>query len=132
MVCLDTTFLVDLLRRKPEAEEKLRVLIRRSDSPCITVITVGELFYGAYKSKNAEKEKIKINQALGGFLILEMSAVGAEKFGQLLSALDDSGQRVNDRDVLIAAIAISKGEHVVVTRNAKDFARIPEIVVESY
>ena len=132
MVCLDTTFLVDLLRRKLEAEKKLNILMRRSDSPCVTVVTVAELFYGAYKSENAEKEKIKINQALSGFLVLEMNEQGAEKFGQLLSALDKCGQRVNDRDVLIAAIAISKGEHIVVTRNAKDFAKIPEIVVESY
>ncbi len=132
MVCLDTTFLIDLLRRKLDAEKKLSILMRRSDRPCVTVITVGELYYGAYKSENAEKEKIKINQVLNGFLILEMNEYGAEKFGQLLGALDKGGQMVNDRDVLIAAIAISKGEHVIVTRNAKNFERIPEIAVESY
>ncbi len=124
--------MIDLLHKKPEAEKKLSSLIKRSDGPCVSVITVGELFYGAYKSKNVEKEKVKISQVLSGFLILEMNEKGAEKFGQLLSVLDKSGQKTNDRDVLIAAIAISKGERIIVTRNAKDFVRIPEIAAESY
>ena len=80
MVCLDTTFLIDLLRKKPEAERKLSALIKRSDGPCVTVVTIGELFYGAYKSKNVEREKEKINGVLRGFLILEMNEHGAEKF----------------------------------------------------
>ena len=130
MVCLDTTFLIDLLRKKPEAEKKLSNLTKRSDGPCITVITVGELFYGAYKSKNVEREKEKITDVLRGLLILEMNEVGAEKFGQILSLLDQTGQKTSDRDVLIAAIAISKGENIIVTRNAKDFSKIPEIAVE--
>lgn len=130
MVCLDTTFLIDLLRKKPEAEKKLSSLMKRSDGPCVTVISVGELFYGAYKSKNVEREKEKITDVLSGLLILEMNEYGAEKFGQILSALDQTGQKTNDRDILIAAIAISKGENIIVTRNAKDFSKIPEIAVE--
>ena len=132
MVCLDTTFLIDLLRKKPEAEKKLSSLMKRSDAPSVAVVTLGELFYGAYKSKNVEMEKEKINGVLGGLLMLELDAYGAEKFGQLLASLDQDGQKINDRDVLIAAIAMSKHENVIVTRNSKDFEKIPGIVVESY
>ena len=132
MVCLDTTFVIDLLRKNPAAEEKLRTLAKRNDSPCVTVVTVGELFYGAYKSKNVEAEKEKVRGALSGFVILEMNERGAEKFGQILGTLDKSGQKINDRDVMIAAIAMSKGENVLVTRNKKDFDKIPGIVVETY
>jgi len=132
MVCLDTTFVIDLLRKNPAAEEKLAILAKRNDSPCATVVTVGELFYGAYKSKHVEAEKEKVREALSGFVILEMNEHGAEKFGQILSTLDKSGQKINDRDVMIAAIAISKGEDVLVTRNKKDFDKIPGILVETY
>ena len=83
-------------------------------------------------SKNVEREKEKITGILSCLLILEMNEHGAEKFGQILSTLDKMGQKTNDRDVLIAAIAISKGENTILTRNAKDFAKIPEISVESY
>ena len=132
MVCLDTTFMIDLLHKNPEAEKKLSSLIKGSDNPCTTVITVGELFYGAYKSRNTEEEKQNVKRALSGFLILEMNERGAEKFGQILGTLDKNGQKINDRDVMIAAIAMSKGENTVVTRNKKDFERIPNLTVLSY
>jgi tRNA(fMet)-specific endonuclease VapC len=132
MVCLDTTFLIDLLHKNPAAEKKLSSLVKESDGPSTTVMTIAELFYGAYKSKNIAAEKEKIKQVLSGFLILEMNERGAEKFGQILSALDKNGQKISDRDLMIAAIALSKGENVIVTRNRKDFDRIPDIVVQTY
>ena len=132
MVCVDTTFLIDLLHKNPAAEKKLISLSKRIDGPSVTVITLGELFYGAYKSNNAEKEKEKTREALSGFLILEMNEQGAERFGEILGILDKRGQKINDRDVMIAAIAISKGEHSIVTRNKKDFERIPGLAVETY
>ncbi len=33
---------------------------------------------------------------------------------------------------MIAAIAMSKGENKIVTRNKKDFERIPDLTVETY
>jgi len=58
--------------------------------------------------------------------------MNVELFGQILGTLDKSGQKINDRDVMIAAIAMSKGENVIVTRNRKDFDRIPGLVTETY
>lgn len=132
MVCLDTTFLIDLIRKNPVAEKKLKSLMKGSDGPCTTVITLAELFYGAYKSKNVGQEKENIEQALSGILILDMNEHAAEKFGQILSTTEKSGQKISDRDVMIAAIAISKGENIIVTRNKKDFERIPNLTVETY
>ncbi len=132
MVCLDTTFLIDLIHKNPDAEKKLRSLAKRSDGPCVTVMTVGELFYGAYKSKNVTAEKKNIEQALSGFLVLEMNERGAEAFGQILSTLDRNGQKISDRDTVIAAIALSRGENVIVTRNQKDFEKISQLTVETY
>lgn len=39
---------------------------------------------------------------------------------------------IDDRDILIASIAISFGETKIVTRNVEHFSRIPEIEVISY
>jgi tRNA(fMet)-specific endonuclease VapC len=132
MVCVDTTFLIDLIHKNPSAEKKLINFVKGSDVPCTTVVTVAELFYGAYKSKNVTAEKENIKQVLSGFLILEMNERGAEKFGQILSTLDKNGQRISDRDTMIAAIALSKEENVIVTRNKKDFEKISQLKVETY
>jgi len=61
-----------------------------------------------------------------------MDEIGAEKFGEILSKLDKQDQKIADRDIMIAAIAISKGENVIVTRNRKDFDRIPDLIVQTY
>ena len=132
MVCLDTAFLADLFRKNPAAEMKLKEFVDAREEISITVMTVAELYYGAYKSNRLEEEKAKVEQIKRKFLILEMNESGAQKFGELLSRLEKSGKTISDRDVLIAAIAISKGENTIVTRNEKDFSRISELSVITY
>ena len=132
MVCLDTAFLADLFRKNPDAERKLAVLVNKKVTLSTTVITIAELYYGAYKSRNVEEEKGKVAGVLDSFSILELHTWAAEKFGEISFALEKTGQRIHVRDVLIGAIAISSGETTIVTRNSKDFSRIPELTVVTY
>ncbi len=132
MVCLDTSFLADLIRKKPEAIKKLTDLAKEGNKLSTTIITSAELFYGAYKSNNINKEKAKMQLVLSSFIVFPLDEVSPEKFGEILSKLEKMGQKIEDKDVMIAAIAISKGENTIVTRNKKDFGRIPNITVETY
>src|SRR4030066_2503549 len=113
MVCLDTAFLADLFRKNPAAEMKLKEFVDAREEISITVMTLAELYYGAYKSNRMEEEKAKVEQIRRTFRILELSEEGAQKFGDLLNRLEKSGKRIPDRDVLIAAIAISNGESTI-------------------
>ena len=132
MVCLDTTFFADLFRKNPAAEKKLYELANETERLSTTVMTIAELYYGAYKSKNIIDEMENVESVLNNFQILEMNAEGAKKFGEILSIMEKKGQTIPDRDILIGAISLSKGEQTIVTRNAKDFARIPGIKVITY
>jgi tRNA(fMet)-specific endonuclease VapC len=132
MVCVDTTFLADLIRKNPDAIKKLTDLAKEGNILSTTIITSAELFYGAYKSNDVDREKAKMQLVLSRFIVFEMDEIGAEKFGEVLSKLEKLGQKIADKDVMIAAIAMSKGENVIVTRNKKDFERIPNIIVETY
>ena len=132
MVCVDTTFLADLIRKNPDAIKKLTDLAKEGNILSTTFITSAELFYGAYKSNDVDREKAKMHLVLSRFIVFEMDEIGAEKFGEVLSKLEKLGQKISDKDVMIAAIAMSKGENVIVTRNKKDFERIPNIIVETY
>jgi tRNA(fMet)-specific endonuclease VapC len=132
MVCLDTTFFADLFRKNPAAEKKLYELANKTQTISTTVMTIAELYYGAYKSKNIIDEIRNIASVLDSFLILEMNQEGAKMFGEILSTLEKKGQTIPDRDILIGAISLSKGEKTIVTRNAKDFARIPGLEVITY
>jgi tRNA(fMet)-specific endonuclease VapC len=132
MVCLDTTFFADLFRKNPAAEKKLYELANEAQIVSTTVMTIAELYYGAYKSKNIIDEMRNVASVLDSFLILEMNQEGAKMFGEILSLLEKRGQTIPDRDILIGAISLSKGEKTIITRNAKDFARIPGLEVITY
>ena len=51
---------------------------------------------------------------------------------KFLSILDKNGQKISDRNTMIAAIALSKEENAIVTRNKKDFEKISQLKVETY
>ena len=132
MVCLDTTFFADLFRKNPAAERKLYELANETENVSTTFMTIAELYYGAYKSKNMIDEMKNVESVLNNFQVLEMNPEGAKKFGELLSLLEKKGETIPDRDILIAAVSLSKGEQIIITRNAKDFARIPGLKVITY
>jgi tRNA(fMet)-specific endonuclease VapC len=132
MVCLDTTFLADLIRKNPDATRKLSELMQESKSLSTTIINVAELFYGAYKAKNLETEKAKLKLVINQFIVFEMDEKGAERFGEILAKLDRTGQKIAERDVMIASIALSRGERTIVTRNKKDFEKISDLTIATY
>jgi tRNA(fMet)-specific endonuclease VapC len=132
MVCLDTTFFADLFRKNRAAEKKLYELANETEIVSTTVMTIAELYYGAYKSKNVSDEMRNVAAVLSSFVILEMNEEGAKMFGEILSILEKKGQIIPDRDILIGAISLSKGEKTIITRNGKDFARIPGLKVITY
>ena len=47
MVCLDTTFLVDLVRARPEAEKKLQYYLDNDERITTSAINAAELYDGA-------------------------------------------------------------------------------------
>jgi predicted nucleic acid-binding protein len=132
MVCLDTTFLADIIRKNPDAIKTLTELADADETLTTTIITCAELIYGAYKSNNVDKEKGKMKLVLSRFIVYGLDETSADKFGEILSTLEKQGQKIEDKDVMIAAIAIAKGENTVVTRNKKDFERIPNLKVLTY
>ena len=73
MVCLDTTFLADLIRKDPDAIKKLTSLAKEGNTLATTIITSAELFYGAYKSDNIYREKAKMRLVLS-LLLFERCA----------------------------------------------------------
>ncbi len=54
MVCLDTTFLVDLVRAKPEAEKKLLCYLENDERITTTPVNAAELFEGTYSKRPEE------------------------------------------------------------------------------
>jgi len=119
---VDTDCVIDWLNDIHETVETLRTL--SPEGLGISLITYGEVYEGVYFGRNPD-------QAERGFLrFLRIADVVAldegvmRVFARLRGELRRQRQTVGDGDILIAASAIYNDLDVV-TRNQRDFARIP-------
>lgn len=131
MVCVDTNFLIALLRRDQDAEEKLGSYVQEGEVISTTPICARELFAGAYKSKKRELETKKVKEFLSRMELLEFSAQACERFGRIRGELESKGTLVGDFDVMISAIALAHNQ-TVLTRDMEHFQKIPGLVVETW
>lgn len=131
MTCLDTDFIIDLLRRKPAAERKLEEMTADGDKLNTTPLNASELYKGAYNSSRPIEEAKKVRHLLDTLDILEFSIAASETFGKLSIELQRYGNDIGDFDLLIASIALTRGEPLL-TKNAKHFSKVPGLAIESY
>ena len=130
MVCLETDFLVDLLRNKKEAILKLEELVQKNSGISVTPISLTELFHGAFKSKNQLNVE-NVEKIMAGVELLDFDFFASKKAGELIAFLEEKGEKIGDNDTITAAIALRHGEKII-TRNAKHFDRIPGIKAIGY
>jgi len=130
MVCFDTTFLVALVRRDPQAEKRLEEYVAGETKMSTTPITACELFKGAYRS--GRKESIaKVRKALTFLEVLDFSIEACERFGRLVNELRAKGISIGDLDTMIASIALAHGESLL-TSDREHFERVPGLTVETW
>lgn len=128
---LDTTFLIDLLRNKAEAVEKLKTIQRKNIPISITTPSIVEIYTGLQHTKKTENEKKKILEVLESQIIHNLDKESAEKAGEINGNLIKKGETINIVDSMIAGIAYKNNEPIL-TRNIKHFSKIKEIKVEAY
>lgn len=131
MVCLDTSFLVALIRRDGVAEKRLEEYIASEARLTTTPITVCELFKGAYRSDKREKQVKIIKDMLRYLEVLEFSIDACQRYGKMVNELRNIGIPIGDLDAIIASIALTHNE-AVVTKDIKHFERVPDLIVETW
>jgi tRNA(fMet)-specific endonuclease VapC len=130
MVCLDTNFLIALIRRDHIAEKKLEEYVTSQTKITTTPITACELFKGAYRTKK-EENITKIRRMLTHLEILDFTIDASERYGKLVNELQIKGLPIGDLDTMIASIALTHGESLL-TSNKEHFERIPSLIVNTW
>ena len=130
MYMLDTNALIAAARH-PDWPIRARIVRHLGLDLCISAITYGELEYGILKSAKPEQNRLAVNQLLAGIRVLDFDQRAAAHFGDIIAALERQGQRIGDRDMLIAAHASSQG-HTLVTHNIGEFSRVSGLRVEDW
>jgi tRNA(fMet)-specific endonuclease VapC len=128
MMVFDTDVCIELLRGNIKIIEHRQ---KQPDAVAITFMTVGELYYGAYKSNNYDKNRLLIEQFSLSVHIIHSTYQIMREFGRLKSLLAGQGFGLADADLLIAATALVHQGRLI-TGNLKYFERIPELVIENW
>lgn len=130
MTVLDTSFLVDLIRKDPVTLHTIKEYEERDEDLCTTVINSLELIRGVYCSSQRDQNKREVNAILSALNVLNIDQEVQEIFGKISSDCFHEGCTIGDFDELIAAICISHNQRII-TRNSH-FNRIPGLSVIQY
>ena len=126
---LDTNIIVGYLRDRPGKRELIKKLFTEGDFT-VSLITYGELEYGARKAKEYKTEKGKVDQCFVdlGIETLPLKKTTMEIFAKTKRNLELKGSGLDDFDLLIGSTAL-ENNIVLVTDNAKHFNRLPGLNV---
>ncbi len=129
MVILDTNFLIDLMRKKDCAINKLKNLVMNKTTINTTTINLAELYRGAYICNNREMEINKIETLVSNINVIAFDYKSAQIYGRLYHELKSC--LIGDADLFIASIVLSKDD-ILLTKNTKHFERIKDLDIENW
>lgn len=130
---LDTNAVVALLRNKPAGvRERYKAAEAAGDHLAISSVVLFELWYGVAKSSQVPENTERLQILLSGDLdLLDFDDEDARTAGRLRAALEKGGTPIGAYDLLIAGQALRRGL-VVVTANASEFGRVPDLKWEDW
>lgn len=104
----------------------------RSQQPSevgISAVVMHELYFGAFRSQRREANLGRVDALR--FEVLPLDVEDARHAGEIRALLADQGTPIGAYDVLIAGQARARNL-VLVTRNLREFDRVPGLVTENW
>ena len=127
---LDTNICIYIRQNKPE--EVLRHFRRlRPAEAALSVITYGELLYGAMKSTQRTVALERLRELVSLLPALPLPEAAAEAYGTIRAELENKGQMIGNNDLWIASHAIAAGL-ILVTNNESEFRRVRRLKVQNW
>lgn len=121
-IIVDTDILIDLIRDIPQIVAEIKKL-ETENKLCTTDINAFELYWGAYKSKQHEKELTSVKRVLNTLFIASTSEDSMEVAAKIITDLEKSGSIIPLRDLFIGAICLTNSFKLL-TRNKKHYENI--------
>jgi tRNA(fMet)-specific endonuclease VapC len=122
---LDTNIVIAILNQESVIEDRLK-----GQQGYIAAISVGELYYGAYKSGRVTDNVQRLEKLLAGYSVVVCDRGTAEAYGRIKLTLKSKGRPIPENDIWIAAIAMQHGL-TLVTRD-EHFDAIDNLQTETW
>jgi tRNA(fMet)-specific endonuclease VapC len=127
---LDTDICSFIVKR---ANEKLLKRLRRTpvEDVCISAITKAELLYGVDISPRPKADEAAVAAFLTHVAVLDFPDEAAPHYAAIRGHLKRKGTMIGANDLLIAAHARA-ASLTLVTNNAREFGRVPQLKIENW
>lgn len=130
MKILDTNVCIAFLNgADPAVRDRLRSM--PPDELALCSVVKAELLYGARRSSHIDENLEKLQRFFEPFASLPFDDEAAARYGLLRAQLSAAGTPIGGNDLLIAATALAS-DATLVTRNTREFRRVPGLRVETW
>jgi tRNA(fMet)-specific endonuclease VapC len=132
MILLDTDIVSHLLRSeaRPELVQRLRQVPVRDRYT--SAVTVGEILYGLERTGRHEAIRARLEaEFIARIEVLPFDLEAARAYGRIKAHLHRSGRPLDEPDLRIASIAVSRNL-TLVTGNEAHFQRVPGLRAENW
>ncbi len=127
---LDTNICIYIARHNPPIVRE-RFSRHAAAELAMSVVTLGELRFGAEKSQSRERALAVIAQLETMMQIAPLTESVGEHYGQIRATLQRSGQTIGNNDLWLAAHARAEG-WILVSNNEREFVRVDGLQVENW
>lgn len=126
---LDTNICIYIRQERPEAVLR-RFRRLRPGEAALSVITYGELMYGAAKSTQREALE-KLHELVHWLPALSLPEAAADAYGTIRFELAAKGEMIGNNDLWIASHAVASGL-TLVTNNEREFRRVRGLKLQNW
>ena len=127
---LDTNICIYIRQKRPE-EVLRRFRKLRAGEAVLSVITYGELLYGAAKGEQRLAALERLRELAHVLPALGLPETAAEAYGAIRADLEAKGEMIGNNDLWIAAHAVAAGL-TLVTNSEREFRRVRGLKVQNW
>lgn len=129
MFLIDTDTVIYALKGDPQVLKHFEETA--AEPKALSVVTYGELLYGALRSQRRQENMAKVRRLQEIFPVVEATRAIMETYAAIKADIESRGKPLDDFDLVIGATAISLGYRLV-TNNERHFRRIKELKLENW
>jgi tRNA(fMet)-specific endonuclease VapC len=127
---LDTNICIYIAKQRPPSVAA-RFAKLASGSVGMSLITFGELRYGAEKSKQRVEALDALHRLSELIPVMTPDDTVGERYGALRAQLERAGTPIGNNDLWIAAHALDLGV-TLVSNNTREFERVPKLKLDNW
>lgn len=127
---LDTNICIYIAKHQPPGV-KARFERMKPGQIVMSVVTYGELRYGAAKSGRREEAFEHLEELVREIPVEDLTPAAAKTYGEIRAGLEKQGRLIGNNDLWIGAHCLSMNL-VLATKNEREFKRISGLSVQNW